>query len=234
MVGFVFADEREAKTFWKKVTSKKDPKSCEFHNLAHRPVPSPQAPSETRVGEEEKGEQGRQDRQIHDFRARARLLRAPRAYGLQRTDGLRLPWSRPVVDRLPWPARKLRRRQTNNRQGNGLYQGLCPPAPPAGREGTQEAQAAATPVAPHTRDHRQHLVCLHCPAPAAPATRQSHFSGSHRTPAARASHARRHPRSPTSTGSSCREARERPAAPAAPNQRRTTGTAAAASPTWRQ
>lgn len=28
MIGFVFADEREAKTFWKKVLAKKDSKNC--------------------------------------------------------------------------------------------------------------------------------------------------------------------------------------------------------------
>jgi hypothetical protein len=30
MIGFVFADEREAKTLWKKVTQRKDVKSCEL------------------------------------------------------------------------------------------------------------------------------------------------------------------------------------------------------------
>lgn len=30
MVGFVFADEGEAKTFFKKVTTRKDLKSCEL------------------------------------------------------------------------------------------------------------------------------------------------------------------------------------------------------------
>jgi hypothetical protein len=30
MIGFIFADEREAKTFWKKVITKKEAK-CEFH-----------------------------------------------------------------------------------------------------------------------------------------------------------------------------------------------------------
>lgn len=30
MIGFVFVNESEAKTFWKKVLDKKDTKNCEF------------------------------------------------------------------------------------------------------------------------------------------------------------------------------------------------------------
>ncbi|KAJ7117295.1 hypothetical protein C8R46DRAFT_1152471 [Mycena filopes] len=36
MIGFVFADEREAKTFWKKVTSKKDSKGSERPYVSQR------------------------------------------------------------------------------------------------------------------------------------------------------------------------------------------------------
>lgn len=53
MIGFVFADESEAKAFWKKVIAKKDQKECKLELHCHFPLFCSQCSSETCKGEEE-------------------------------------------------------------------------------------------------------------------------------------------------------------------------------------
>lgn len=82
MIGVVFADEGEAKTFYKKVSKRKADSGVYFflHNSKLSDFRTRWKGHESLRREEERNEG--EDRQIHDLRSQSRVVQARLAYGV--------------------------------------------------------------------------------------------------------------------------------------------------------
>ncbi|KAJ7802450.1 hypothetical protein B0H14DRAFT_3113632 [Mycena olivaceomarginata] len=159
MVGFVFADEREAKTLWEKVTKnlKKDLKS--------KPASE----------KKKKASKGKIDKSMISGPASGSFVHVAHM-GYDEDQGFTSTGVDPS-----WTA-FLGQLENSGIDKNviaqdGVHQGLCPQAQRAagpGRQGAQETEAASASITPHARCQRQHLLVYHTrPAAAASATKQS-------------------------------------------------------------